>query len=1540
MSRMTATDCFRRLAMVMAISITMVQMSMDKSQPENSKSMMCTMVEDLDVDSAQAMVDVRAGIAELAPNNFCMVPGGMNRISKGCSTVSRSVAFEPNDFEMPCHGWSPGWMDLTAGWKDAQDLRPTAFECVLHSNFHRNSGKFNHVARGEFFIQCNSGNFDTSNFYYHSGIFNYFQFQCNSGKFDLASDGTAGCAMATWPMQSRQVQDSAGDNVCRDSDFQHGFAVGFHGMLGTMVATDRCQNVDIFNDIDYTVDNFSSAGDDMWMFGSTAVDSFFTLVMTVLTMAHDGLQALAGCTGMQPLIVAISAMILVCCGWYCHLQMSHLSYQGDLRTRTCRKFQRRVAIRKQRQLLAMLFLCGFANARAMDEQTNVQSAFLQGMTAMAEAATRAATAAERALERTTGANGGSGSTDGLSAASRILKSLDVYSGDDPMLFQQWKQQFTSWLCFGDSRYVEALEALEKKPEAPPLTAYNADEKDMSQKLFAVLTSYLRGRCAHLVRSEAKHKDGFKLWHTLCREYMPNTRQRALALAQALSAYPVFGKEKSSLESILAFEQLVMQYEEASGSTYPLELMSATLIRCCQPKLREQLQLSINEESTYQEIRDKVLSFERVSKIWSTDQVLKHVQETPSYTGGAADGPTPMEVDRIEKGGKGKQKGKNKGRGFSGSEWLSSWAYGRGRGRGRQNKGKGKGKSKGKAKGKKGGGNKGKGKKGGRGKVVYGQCSNCYEFGHWAKDCPHMVNQVKQEPVPPNSTSSSSNQAAPKASSSPVVRRIFQFGSSPSSPTSPTSPASSQLRMVVFQEMDDSQWMQVSNVCTDSEESEWIILDSGSDVSLLPSRFQPNSDLGLAAGALHNCQGGALQTAGIRKAELVTTTSDGEEVLLQHEFIVGNVTSCLVSLGQLYQGGWTIHKDQNSGDLSLMSPGDEIRIPIEYRNRSFAIKAHVRQVVEEAPSTSVVGGDADDLQVRTVVLAPDGVDEAPMESWEMLPDGTPFFKSITTNYLDPRGMWGKYWPYRTTLIRKHQGEDKHWTVVEVSSKFMDRRSPFGMIDQFLLTIGFDADCETLTLIGVEPHTLLDLGLVAVNEAGDVMFGHDDETIGGLREELPAEQPRKPVPEVLPPRPEDIPVPAQDVEAGDAIEAVPEILVDGPADSVTIHDDLVVTPTSPIKLLRDACKWLGISQAGSKVRMFNRIQCAREWAIKRSVVEAAKDQYRQQYPEVHSIPLPPQPSEKDKAEHMLTHTPFQPWCEFCVKSRSRANQHPHVSDPTHDAQREYPTVQCDFFFMEPGKEDAVIALLMVDVWSRYVSVMPLKPRNMQTVGNALVKFLNDVGHVGKMELAGDNEPVLAAGMRFCQRTRQTLGMETILTWNRTYEKTRTSIAERFVQTVRGLQKTLLSHLESAIQATIPAGHPVIQWAAMHASWLYNRYHVHSSLRTTPFQSLFGRPYRGKIVAFGQNVFGLDPKADKYRPAWIRGAWLGKDSSDMDLISTDGQSVVRTKAIRRIGDEWDATLVLGMGCDAQSSVWTSADQKEADNCSSWSSSPSEGG
>ena len=100
--------------------------------------------------------------------------------------------------------------------------------------------------------------------------------------------------------------------------------------------------------------------------------------------------------------------------------------------------------------------------------------------------------------------------------------------------------------------------------------------------------------------------------------------------------------------------------------------------------------------------------------------------------------------------------------------------------------------------------------------------------------------------------------------------------------------------------------------------------------------------------------------------------------------------------------------------------------------------------------------------------------------------------------------------------------------------------------------------------------------------------------------------------------------------------------------------------------------------------------------------------------------------------------------------------------------------------------------MDVWSRYVTVVPLKRRNAQTVGQALVKFISSVRE-GTVEIAFDNEPVLVAGVAFCKTARAKNGRGTIVTPNKSYDKGRTGVAERFVQTIRGLQKTLLCQVE---------------------------------------------------------------------------------------------------------------------------------------------------
>ena len=306
-------------------------------------------------------------------------------------------------------------------------------------------------------------------------------------------------------------------------------------------------------------------------------------------------------------------------------------------------------------------------------------------------------------------------------------------------FSSWKFSFVSWLTFGDSRYQAAFTEIEKMNPNDEMKPYNQEERELSTKLFAILTSYLKGRCLSLVKSLSKSRDGFQLWRELHKEFEPSTRQRSLAIAQTLASYPAFPKDKSVLESILAYKQLVPQFEELSGTSYPSELKSATITKCSDAKLREHLQLTIQDTTTYAQLREVVLNYEKASKSWTGEAVLKSIQNTASHDDG---GPRPMEVDRVE--AKGQNKGKGKGKYGKGWQSFGSSFLNYGRGRGNNFKGRGRGKGKGKSKGK----NKGKSKNGGKqtkgkqkGKVDAQQCRICHEYGHWARECPNRVNQV-------------------------------------------------------------------------------------------------------------------------------------------------------------------------------------------------------------------------------------------------------------------------------------------------------------------------------------------------------------------------------------------------------------------------------------------------------------------------------------------------------------------------------------------------------------------------------------------------------------------------------------------------------------------------------------------------------------------------------------------------------------------------------------------------------------------------------
>ena len=179
------------------------------------------------------------------------------------------------------------------------------------------------------------------------------------------------------------------------------------------------------------------------------------------------LITLSVCTGLQVVMVACTTTAVVCLALHAWKSMSHLSsndgMQQRLDKRRCRRRCRRSSIKVQRQLMAVVLLCGVLNARAMKGEQTMQEAVLQRVASMAEAATRAAIAAEEALKRSTSSSSGATNPhEGLSAASRILKPPDTCNGEDIMLFQQWKRQFTSWLCLETIDMLKLLICFRRK----------------------------------------------------------------------------------------------------------------------------------------------------------------------------------------------------------------------------------------------------------------------------------------------------------------------------------------------------------------------------------------------------------------------------------------------------------------------------------------------------------------------------------------------------------------------------------------------------------------------------------------------------------------------------------------------------------------------------------------------------------------------------------------------------------------------------------------------------------------------------------------------------------------------------------------------------------------------------------------------------------------------------------------------------------------------------------------------------------------------
>ena len=806
------------------------------------------------------------------------------------------------------------------------------------------------------------------------------------------------------------------------------------------------------------------------------------------------------------------------------------------------------------------------------------------------------------------------------------------------------------------------------------TAEGKASEQRSKKLYAILSGIFRNRPLRLLRQVADN-NGLEVWRQLHSLYTPKTKVRSMAISGTIMSFPAFSKERTLLEQIQVLERLGDEYQKTTGANISEDILQTILVRSLPKAVQQHIQLGMTNTTSYQEVRERVVAYEKVSSTWSKDRILMEcgagsLGAVTSYAAGSDTGPSPMEVNLLQKG-KGK-KGKNAGKGKGQDSGKGKSSYGKGKGKG-QDSGKGKGPNKGGGKAQSKGNVAGQTKQ----KLDANICAYCGKHGHWQRDCykKKADQQAQQgqvrvvgEAVDNKQDTAHSTASFSTGSGSQAVRLVsvrasdhhvghFEDLTVHSLPTSPSSSHGVRvLREIKRFDMSvsdgDGGWTlspdcefhlrAVSNtvnfdaVLEDCD----IILDSGADTSALALKFASVGIEGPAPTTSYvDAQGAPLDVRSTRLADVRFG-----DVIFRERFIVSDITCPLLSLGAVLRSGWNImHVD---GNPCLVK--DDRKIDVLFRNNSLRARGQIAVLSQFEPNVSI--------QPAVRVLQLGMVLRCLVPGWNRINPHLYAIKTVRPTHVDTtlcpsdELMW-----LRSTLVFR---DGNGWEVDEFCEPIADMRH--NLEEEFFHP---ESVVEVITL--AHKYAMQDehLGFFMYNRstAGLDAAQADAQSDGGYSASVAPD-----------PMPDEAPANKDCAEPLEEDRVVPFS-----EDSETVMVDGILMSTGcTLKVLRAGCSSLGLSGRGGKSKCLKRMV----EHVRAQTLLAAHGAEIKMRNELERAPVaqskPEEPSQQEVENHGLTHEPFRAWCPLCVQYR--AKQDPHRPS-THESSG-HSVLSMDFWFLQ--------------------------------------------------------------------------------------------------------------------------------------------------------------------------------------------------------------------------------------------------------------------